>query len=86
VFEIKLCPHFKERGLCDLCSTVYKAGFGTQWAERACSDCEQYELVDRMTTQADGRVVCRSCQNHIDLAARRKAQPDLFVEQKGLFS
>ena len=52
---------------------------------RACGDCFEYAPVKDMTTKADGRVICRSCQTKIDRLAAEKAQPDLFVEQKGLF-
>jgi hypothetical protein len=52
---------------------------------RACADCEEYSHVASMITKSDGRVICRSCQTTLDRLAAEKAQPDLFVEQKGLF-
>jgi hypothetical protein len=38
-----------------------------------------------MTTKQDGRMICSSCQTKLDRSRVEKAQPDLFVEQKGLF-
>jgi hypothetical protein len=52
---------------------------------RACGDCFAYAPLKDMITKADGRVICRSCQSKLDRLSAEKAQPDLFVEQKGLF-
>jgi hypothetical protein len=53
--------------------------------QRACSICEDYAVVGAMATKPDGRVICAHCQTKLDRSAAEKAQPDLFVEQKGLF-
>ena len=85
MMEIKLCADHA-RYNCFACSgQTFEDTIRDDPDFRACADCEHYSLVKTMITKPDGRVICQSCQTKLDRLAAEKAQPDLFVEQKGLF-
>jgi hypothetical protein len=87
MMEIKLCPHFKPTyEYCQSCAIDNPiVPMGLDGAERACSDCEKYAPLSLMVGKYDGRVICADCQTKLDRSRVEKAQPYLFVEQKGLF-
>lgn len=96
MMEITLCPHFKERSLCATCSEPIRWGRPLCahgeiesrccfCADRACADCDTWAKMGDLMPQADGRLICRTCQKAIDDAARSKAQVNLFVQQESLF-
>lgn len=51
-----------------------------------CADCFAPIKLGALFEQKDGRRVCLRCDKSHKAKAAEKAQPDLFTEQRGLFS
>lgn len=51
-----------------------------------CSDCDAELKPGEAVRKKDGRVICAKCERKIREKAEAKRQPDLFVEQQGLFN
>lgn len=73
MMEITLCVHNEIKSRCFFC------------CERACADCERYDMGAKMYQKPDGRVICPGCQKAIDAKSRERAQENLFVTQPALF-
>lgn len=51
-----------------------------------CADCDGELSTATAIRKKDGRVICGRCERRIQERKRAQAQPDLFIEQKGLFN